>query len=521
MPTITITYTWSVPDTFDINFDWRVVAEVESINFPTLITSGPQNSLFRPTLLFPNGNENILGREIEISWLENFPPSVDNTQVWYEVFFSENYDYVTEPDWKMIAVVPSGVGKYNWKIGNTIKSKNVRCAVRAVNSRGERSTLSISAASFSIKKSVPNTPVVISPIPNSRYGSSITFNFDDSGILNTFSQRAKYNIYMSSIKAGVPFTPIVQNIPVGTGPIVWDATFVPASDDYVLTVFLLDDDGNKSQEVNIDGVAILHDSFFLIDTKPPTGYVQINNSAQYTKSLDVAVKVFAYDDITGVHAMQFIEGDKDDVIGSPEAYTNMKYWTLQDEDGEKILKLRIQDFGGNRSLQTDKVFRVLFDLDNADISDVALNKRTGDVWAAINGDAPAIYKFTPASSLITYVNEEINCITFYDNVLYISAKTEDSTALIYRWTGFLIEEVFALTNIDSEVVSVQEYRGKLYLGSRNGDLHVYDKSVVSTIKNFGKQISKLYSDVSLLYIVTESSKNLQVFDGSAYTEVQT
>jgi hypothetical protein len=83
-------------------------------------------------------------------------------EIWYELFFCENYDYVTEPDWKMIASVPSGIGKYNWKVGNNIKSKNVRCGIRGVNSRGERTDMSVSAASFSIRKSIPYAPSFVS-----------------------------------------------------------------------------------------------------------------------------------------------------------------------------------------------------------------------------------------------------------------------------------------------------------------------------------------------------------------------
>lgn len=519
MSTITVHYTWSIPDTFDINFNWKVVAETTVTNFPTLLTSGPQNAIVRPTIIYPNGGEDILTREIEISWIENFPPTTDGTQIWYEVFFSENYDYVTEPDWKMIAAVPSGIGKYNWRVGNNIKSKNVRCAVRGVNSRGERSDLSISAASFAIRKSLPYTPVVLSPTPNSRYGNTVKFVFDDSAILNTFSQRAKYSIYFSSSKAGIPFTPIIQNVPVGLGPIVWDTVLTPASDDYVLTVYLMDDDGNKSEEVNISNVAILHDNFFVIDTKPPTGYVQINNAAQYTKDLNVSVKLYAYDESTGIHAMQFIESDQQTVTGAPDSYANMKYWTLTDVDGVKTIKVKFQDFGGNRTSDSTKSFRVLFDLNNADIADIVIQKSTSDIWMAVNGDSTTIYKFSPNSSFITGINEEVNVLSIYDDVLYASVKTSDSTALVYRWTGFLLEEVFALTETDSEIISMFEYKGNLYCGSKNGTLSVYNKKTVTSIKTFPSQVYRLYSDDNLLYIILQNSKTIFVYDEKTFVEV--
>jgi hypothetical protein len=129
---LSVTYTWSVPDTFDLNFEWKIVAQSTPPSIPTILTSGPQNAINRPTLIYPNGGEDILTREIEVLWKEPSPPSTDNLEVWYEVYFTENYDYMTEPDWKMIASVPSGIGKFLWKVGNSIKSQNVRVGIRGV-----------------------------------------------------------------------------------------------------------------------------------------------------------------------------------------------------------------------------------------------------------------------------------------------------------------------------------------------------------------------------------------------------
>lgn len=520
MSSVSVSYRWSIPDEFNIFFDWRIVTPPAQSTIPTLLTSGPQNAINRPTLIYPNGGENILTREIEISWKEPKPPSADNLEVWYEVYFTENYDYMTEPDWKMIASVPTGVGKHLWRVGNSVKSKNVRVGVRAVNSRGERSDLSVSAASFTVLKSLPVTPAVLSPVPGQRYGTSIKFVFDDTSVLNSFAQRAKYYIYFSSVKASVPFTPVAQKIPVGSGPLVWDTTLIPPSDDYVITVYLADDDGNKSEEVNIRDVSIIQEGFFLIDTKPPTGYVQINNADQFTRDQNVSVRLYSYDEITGVHSMQFIESADTDIVGAPESFANVKFWKLTEDDGVKTLKVKFQDYGANRTSQATKSFRVLFDVNNEDVSDIAVQKSMNVVWLAKNGEQPAIYRLNPINSFITYVNEQINCITFFGDTLYVSVKTSDSTALVYRWTGFVLEEAFSLSEVDSEITTMYQYENKLFLGCKNGNLYSYDESILSFVRSFGFQFMRLYSDNSLLYIVLRNAKKLFVYDGDTFTEVQ-
>lgn len=520
MSSISVSYSWSIPDEFNLFFDWRIVSPPAPSTVPTLLTSGPQNAINRPTLIYPNGGENILTREIEVSWKEPFPSSADNLEIWYEIYFTENYDYMTEPDWKMIASVPVGIGKYLWRIGNSIKSNRVRVGVRAVNSRGERSDLSVSAASFTILKSLPVTPAVLSPVPGQRYGTSIKFVFDDESVLNTFAQRAKYYIYFSSVKASVPFSPVAQKIPIGSGPLVWDTTFIPPSDDYVITVYLADDDGNKSEEVNIRNVSIIQEGFFLIDTKPPTGYVQINNADQFTRDENVSVRLYSYDEITGVHSMQFIESANTDIVGAPESFANVKFWKLSEDDGIKTLKIKLQDYGANRISQATKSFRILFDIDNEEVSDIAVQKNMNIVWLAKNGKQPAIYRLNPINSFITYVNEPINCITFFGDTLYVSVRTTDSIALVYRWTGFVLEEAFSLSEVDSEITTMHQYENKLFLGCKNGNLYSYDESTLNVVRSFSFQFMRIYSDNSLLYIVPRNAKKLFVYDGKIFSEVQ-
>jgi len=479
----------------------------------------------QPTLLFPNGGEDILTRIVDIEWSEPSPASTDGLPVWYEVYFSEFYDSLDEPDWKKIATLPIGNRKFSWKVGNTLRSNQIKVAVSSVNIAGERSPLSISADTFTIKRAMPIAPAVLNPIPNARYGSRIEVVFDDNTVLNSFGQRAKYYVFFSSRKAEIPFTPIAQSVPVGAGPLVWDTSSLPPSDDYILTAYLADDDGNKSPEVNVSNLSIINEGYFLVDTKPPSGYVQINDGDEFTRARDASVKLFAFDETTGIHAMRFLEGEGDGSFeGPPESYVNIKYYQMTEEDGTKTIKVLFQDFGANRTSEIQKNFRVNFDISNGDIADMILEQTStteSTIWIGYNGDEPALYKIEDGagSSFITRINEPITSLGFLTGVVYIAVDTSDDTALVYRNTGVGAEAVIQLDTEGSEVLTMDTYNDMLYMGTLNGSLYRYDESAVNLVTTFDKPVERLYSDGALLYILLRNEPTMTVYDGSSFTEV--
>lgn len=476
----------------------------------------------RPTLVFPNGGEDILTRAIEVSWLEPKPLSLDGLPVWYEVYYAEDYDSLDEPDWKQIASVPQGTTRFEWKVGNYIRSEKVRVGVCAVNTRGERSEMSVSADNIRIRREFPVTPAVLSPVPQGRYGSSIEILFDDAAIKNTFGQRAKYYIFFSSEKADIPFTPVAQKVPVGTGPLIWDTSLLKPSDDYILTVYLADDDGNKSAEVNIRDLEIVNEGFFLIDTKPPSGYLSINDGNEFTRDPNVTVRLFAYDETTGAHSMIFKEGD----IGSdPESVVNLKFYKfIPDEDGNpvdgiKTLKVLFQDYGANRTSEIHKSFRIAFDLNNDDIADIMHQRETDTLWIAKNGSSPGVYKIDETSNFQVNVPEPINSLGLLNSSVYIAVNTTTNTALVYRYNGESLNAIISLSEANSEVVSLANYKRTLYLGTLSGVLYKYDELSVDSVHTFSSPIQSLYSDGALLYIVLRNSSSMYVYDGNAFTEV--
>lgn len=487
----------------------------------------------RPTLLFPNGNEELVGRVVRVEWEEPAAATNDLSEVWYEIFYSEFYDPRDEPDWKKIAVVPSGNNTYDWKIGNQFNSSQVKVAIRSFNLRGERSEMSVSADLLSIRRESPPAPSVLSPVPNSRYGSSVEIAFDDSAIRNTFGQRAKYFIYFRSNKAGIPYTPIAQSVPTGSGPITWDTSTLPPSDDYVVTIYLADDDGNKSQETNINNLSIFNEGFFLIDTKPPTGFVQINNADQFTRETDVTVKLFAFDEITGIHSMKFIErtdgtddngnpASGDDIERAADAFAETKYYTFETGDGTKVLKVLFQDFAANRTSEIQIPFRIGFERDNQEIADVIVQRTvSGDVvWIGINEIEPGLYRLDDSgASVVLRTPEQIAALAILTDTVYIAVETEDNRALIYRDSGFGPATVIDLDDTDSQVLSMANYSGELYFGTIGGHLYRYDEAAINLVNTFSRPIEYLFSDGALLYIVLRNSTDFIVYDKAVFTEV--
>lgn len=538
MPAFTVTYSWNVQQTFDLNFTYRVVSASATTSASNYIVNEQVNGIYKPTVLYPNGGEIIRAREIEISWLEQYPPSSDGLPVSYEIFYCDNFDQVNEPDYKMIATVPSGVGKYNWRIGNTIKNNNIRIAIRGVNTRGQRSKFSLSAAPFTIEKAAPMSPIVIEPLPYSRYDSFVKFIFDDQPLIGSFSARAKYFIYFSSDYANIPTTMIAQNIPVGSGPIVWNTSNLPSAEDYKIFIYLQDDDGNRSKEVIVDNVSVLHDKYFYIDTEPPEAFIQINDGDEYTKQAETFVKVFAYDKVTNVHSIQFIEEAEPVIEGSPQRNTRDLSWTFNDIDGVKTLRLQCQDFGGNRIPVTTDVekFRILHDAMDSIVADVIPSSNGKEIYVGINNTRGEIYKFatttvsiddegkitnisTVNKSSVTFVENPIVALSFYNNDLYISVRPSANKGVCYRWTGIKLEIAFALNDDDSIINDLIQYKESLFFGTQDGGFYRFFANSISKLHQFTSSVTKLYTDRNIVFIVLKDNAKLYFFDGKNVGEI--
>ena len=160
------------------------------------------------------------------------------------------------------------------------------------------------------------------------------------------------------------------------------------------------------------------------------------------------------------------------------------------------------------------------EVNNEDISDMILQRSNGVIWIAFNGDSPAIYKDDGGTAFVSRVNEPINALGLLNDTLYVAVKSSDGTALVYRLTGTEVFEAISLSVTDTEVISLESYKSKLYLGTKGGHLYSYDESSVELLKEFDTSIEDLYSDGSLLYIMLKNSSKVIIYDGADTSEVE-
>ncbi|MAH42674.1 hypothetical protein CL614_03025 [archaeon] len=492
------------------------------------------------SIIFPNGNERIFGRQLEISWNKAHVALSDKFSTKeIEVFFTDNYIDDQKTSWSRIARVPYSADKFIWSFGDRFRSENCRVAVRVVNSTGGRTKLFKSASNFSIYRSSPKPPSVVSPSRSVRYSGVIPIVLDYQGIIGSSGGRDRIFIYYRSTKRNIPLTAIVERVEVGTGPMNWDVSDLPNSDDYEIIIFASDDYGNRSDELVIKDVSIFNEGYFIRDFSPPEGFMIINNGDDYTLDTRVRIKLFAYDEATGVHGLKFAELDPDNPdealsVTSPLMYSEDAITSIRDEDGKSIVSAIIQDFGGNRiEHQSDpdvsgnefRNFRSLLKRDSGlEVVDVLSispsgedDEDVGGIYFITKGSRNALFEMsldnTGLYSELAELPMECNVIADFLNTRYISGVSNLKNLNLLRYNGDTVDVVYTLFDVESEIVSMRELNGILYIGSLNGDLHKFDGVSLSLDSNLGGVPYFMSQIGSHLYILIKNTNRFFIHNG--------
>lgn len=468
-----------------------------------------------PTIISPNGGESIFGNELLITWTT---PSGDPTSS-LELFFTVNYDPFNEPNWQQIATLPYNATSYLWRFGNALRSSQCRIAIRTRDSLGDRGGMSISANNFSIHRKQLEPPSLISPLPNGRYDKFIEIITDDSGIINSYSQRSSYQFYYSSLSAGIPSTPIAQNVAIGSDPVVWNTLNLPPASDYVLEAYLSDNDGNFSNSTYIRSINVVHEGFFIVDTIAPVASISINNGDAFTRFREVNVSIVAKDAATDVHALRLLDQH---TTAAPESLANVKRFVLSDKNEVKSVQLLLQDFGANRNDELQiiqRVFQVVVELNNTQIVDIAIDIANKVCWAVTSGDFKNLYKITDFASLLSTFEDTPTSVGVFQSLPYISTNTVDNKSVLYRFNGGVTELLIAFTDSDSTINSMATYGTKLYLGMENGKIYSFDGLNFVLFTTVTNPVSLLYSDSNILYLIQKNDLSLYVLNGTSFSSV--
>lgn len=469
--------------------------------------------VYKPTLTYPIGGESIHDSPITITWTGQ--ASSDGRGYEYEIFYTDVYNVEEEPDWIQIATVPGSSSSYVWNIPSQIRSSLVRVAVRTKSYRGERSDFSLSTANFSIRRHNLIVPALLSPVSGLSYDKYIEIIPDFSSIQGTYSQRSYLHLYYSSNKANIPLTALAEDVPVYTPSITWNTIQLVPANDYVLYVSLADDEGNVSDTVQIKDIQIAHQGYFIVDTTPPVASITVNNDEDFTKNQDVSVNIISYDESTGVHSMQLIEGTS---TALPEPVANVKSFTLSSTDGVKVVELLLQDFGANRNNnQIYRLFDTVLSGSNPIVDAAYLND--GSLWVLV-GTEKSLYQVTNYPNLMLTLSNEPTAIANYNNQIYIATIDTENQGTLNRYTGAsAIEIITGFELADSNITTMVTHNGFLYLGMENGSVYVYDGATVSFVDELDNPIATMNSDGSSLYLALANDNRVYVLNNGNFVEV--
>ena len=496
------------------------------------------------SIMFPNGNEKIQGRQLEISWQKPYSPSFDNLKLKeIEVFFTDNYIDDQRTQWSRIARVPYSAEKFIWNFGDRFRSDSCRVAIRAVKSSGLMTKLFKSASNFSIYKSRARPPVVISPSRSIRYGGMIPIILDYKDIIDSSGGRDKIFIYYRSTKREIPLTPIRERVSVGTGPMEWDVSDLPNSDDYELVVFSSDDYGSRSNEVVVDSISIANEGYFITDSKPPEGFLVVNNGESYTRNTQVNVRLIVYDEATDVHGVYFSQLDSNVPYSeihrsASQFYSENMITSIADEDGRGVLTAVIQDYGGNRSDPQNalfsspyglKNFRSLFDVNSqvnvVDVLSVPPSGGSGfgEIYFITSGEKMSLFQVfqSPAGSFAEVAELPMECslVSYYAEVVYLAGVSSLKNFNLLKLNGGSVESIYVLSDVESEIVSMQEFDSYLYIGCLNGDIYRFDGFSLELNASVNGAPRDMYRVGYHLYILVKDTNSFYVHSGISITRL--
>jgi hypothetical protein len=496
-----------------------------------------------PTLISPNGGEQFFGSTILITWEE--PVNLDTTTdiVWYELFITELYSVDDIDNLIQIATLPSGSSSFTYNINKNLKGDKCRIGIRAVNHKGQRSSISFSADNFLISNRKLPRPAVFTPTRNSTYFSYIPVTLDSAGVIGRCSQRAFYQVYYKSESQGIDWVLVLQNITVGSKPINLDVSNFNTASDYSLKVELVDGD-NISSPVFIDDITINNINYFTIDTVAPRGEIKIENSEEYTKENDLVLSLKSSDSASAVRDYRIrqisIDADgnlnEDTNINDPFfKIADLAIWDIlfQDTigDGEKIIQVEYRDYGNNVLTNSgdNKYFRTYKNVANMVVAGIVFDGV--NIWIVYSDeDNPSLVssRLYRNNNFISDLVGEPTALALFEDTIYIAIRDVENKGVLQRYTGSTVESVAdneeqylddndsvinSLYSSDSVIVSMIEFDSKLFLGLENGELLSFNGVSVSSENNDFmniKSIKKIDVEGTALYVFFENTTELMI-----------
>lgn len=431
-----------------------------------------------PTLVYPNGGEIITANNIIITWFEPSDINEHSKIIWHEILFTESYSKFGDTRWKQIASVPSNTSSFYWQIPISIKSNSCRIGIRSVNNEGFRSKISHSSANFVIKPEILPKPAIIEPISGKDYFSYVPIILDPNIISGKFSSRAFYNVSYRSDSLGVDWTTIKSGIPISQRQLYWDVKNLPTSYDYVIKVEVFDNNV-ISEPSYVRNVRVNSLNYFIIDTVPPVGEVDVLDTSDYINYRNVSVRIQAADKTTAVEKYRL---EQEDVVSPPIMYTDSRFrdisvsevvpWNVQGDDGIKLIKGRFVDYGGNTLplLDTRTFFRN-YKTSNNEEATAFVADENDNLWSAFGTDGSVLFF---KKTMVASTDYTVSDMKFYNSVLYLGGTDESNYGYLLKYTNRQISTVLSFDTSDSVITSMSVFDNKLFMGLENGRIYAFN-----------------------------------------------
>lgn len=474
-----------------------------------------------PAIVSPNGGENIFSRSLDIRWQVPSAPNDNGLPVFYEIYFTPEWEPDGSANWVQIATAPSSITHYVWKIPFPIHSDRCRIAIRGRDPRGFAARIVISASNFTIRPKFLSSPVIVSPIDGDTYHQYVPIAIDYKSVLGTYSQRATYQIFYSSESLGKDWTTIRQNVPVRSAPFLWDTRDLPAAKDYKIKVVLMDDDENSSIPAYVENLSITSLDYFVIDTTPPKGKITAILDNDYTSNRNIVFRVSAFDEATGVKSVVLREnfGTQSPIAGSEQEMSDIKTWYISSaEDGVRYIEALFKDFGDNtpESLTSTEFFRQYISDDDLKITAFLLIRNADDVitYTAFGGTTPVLFR---NKSSYLALPEDCTSLAVYNGAIYVATKDANNRATLYRIVDDALAKVFDFKSTSNSAITCMYASAKwLYLNQDNGGMYYFDGITVTAMTSLpnGAQPRSIFADGVVALVGADDTTQIYAYPES-------
>jgi hypothetical protein len=294
--------------------------------------------------------------------------------------------------------------------------------------------------------------------------------------------------------------------------------------------------GNRSGDVIIKNLNITNPGLCIIDTEPPQTVIKIQNDSEYISDPNVSIKLYSYDDTTGINGFLFKElrfNEENEIQevkkSEPRNYDINNFYTVLDEDGKTYVGALVEDVAGNRTdysleYNSSLTYNInYFRSSNLNIENFNVTASSSDgVSAYFAVEKNGLYYLYRKTEIFTMVKElPLPCVAIKNSAddVVMSFENNNRSLEIKRFSNNTLFDIFKSSSKNTICNSIEFYKNIYYLGCDDGSLYRLNASsvsIVADISTFKKPIrliEKTKNNVMNIYV--NLGAEIYSFDGQS------